>query len=1072
MDTSKLNLSSLREKITSKLGSNTSKGPKNNKKDTNEKKNQKDKSQDKKQSASTDDEILRREALSLGATEEDLQLIKGMTDSNEVHETLSGDSKLDKGFSSDLSKFMKGIGLDNQEAIVVDDNDVSDFDGSDNEDDQEGGQDGDQDGDQNDSSEIEQDDTEQAEEVTPKPDSDSDSDSASEDSDSDKESKDSEENTEEIELKQVEMPNGNTKIRFTDDKEESDEITDFKVVNSSKLAIPSRFDWFNTPLEIIETSDSLDGFAIKRLYERAEKIVTDDNNLYLQEFSSNSSQKKFLSQILSSGTLNDKISALTLLIQEDPLHNIKAFETLLGFCEKKSRTASLQAINSLKDLLINGLLPDRKLISFNKRPLKKDLSDLHLAIYYYEDFLKKSYFKLIQVLESLCHDPIVHVKMNVVTHIFDFLRSKPEQEENLLRLGVNKLGDNDNKIAGKTSYQILQLEQAHPAMKKIIIDAVIDTMLKPNVHHNAQYYSILTLNQTILTRNETQVANVLINTYFSLFQKILVETDDNNAEKIGDNVLGKSEKGRKNNRKNFKKGKKGGKSVVQHKKTDSEVIEEKSSKLFSALLTGLNRAFPFSDLPNDVYQKHMETLFRITHSSNFNTSVQALVLINHILTKLGLNTDRYYRTLYESLLDPRLLHSSKQGIYLNLLFKSLKADSKNHRRVMAFVKRILQISSNWLNVGTITGMLYLLIELSKEIPQVQDLMIDLNSRPDEENEDENANVNEEYDSRKRDPNYANAHKSLLWEVSNFINHYHPTVSIYAQSLLDGKSQDKPDLGLYTLSHFLDRFVYRNAKNKPTTKGSSIMQPLGGAHTGSLLVRSTNVSDNSVPVNTEDWLSKKSQDIRPDEAFFHQYFTTKASKIKSADSKSAQNGEDDEDELDDNEVWDALVKSRPEVEDDSDDDSVGFDEEDFSEMSEGDDGDEDEDGDDDNDNDVDDDGSDQQFDQESENFGQDNNVSIDEGFSDASANADEQESSDEDDKEQSIFGISNDDEYDSNDEEQNIQMLDFEEPKDKKRGRKDEGDDKSKKSKRKKLHDLPVFASADDYSQYLNSEDES
>ena len=1066
MDTSKLNLSSLREKITSKLGSNTSKGPNNNKKDTNEKKSQKDKSQkdksqNKKQSEPTDDEILRREALSLGATEEDLQLIKGMTDSNEVQESLEGDSKLDKGFSSDLSKFMKGIGLDNQEAIVVDDNDVSDFEGSDNE--------GDQEGDQNGSSEIEQDDNDQAEEVTPKSNSDSNSDSDSDsDSNSNSASEDSEENPEETKLKQVEMPNGNTKIRFTDDKEESGEITDFKVVNSSKLAIPSRFDWFNTPLEIIETSESLDGFAIKRLYEKAEKIVTDDNNLYLQEFSSNSSQKKFLSQILSSGTLNDKISALTLLIQEDPLHNIKAFETLLGFCEKKSRTASLQAINSLKDLLINGLLPDRKLMSFNKRPLKKDLSDLHLAIYYYEDFLKKSYFKLIQVLESLCHDPIVHVKMNVVTHIFDFLRSKPEQEENLLRLGVNKLGDNDNKIAGKTSYQILQLEQAHPAMKKIIIDAVIDTMLKPNVHHNGQYYSILTLNQTILTRNETQVANVLINTYFSLFQKILVETDDNNAEKTGDNVMGKSEKGRKNNRKNFKKGKKGGKSVVQQKKTDSEVIEEKSSKLFSALLTGLNRAFPFSDLPSDVYQKHMETLFRITHSSNFNTSVQALVLINHILTKLGLNTDRYYRTLYESLLDPRLLHSSKQGIYLNLLFKSLKSDSKNHRRVMAFVKRILQISSNWLNIGTITGMLYLLIELSKEIPQVQDLMIDLNSRPDEENQEETDN--EEYDSRKRDPNYANAHKSLLWEVSNFINHYHPTVSIYAQSLLEGQSQDKPDLGLYTLSHFLDRFVYRNAKNKPTTKGSSIMQPLGGAHTGSLLVRSTNVSDNSVPVNTEDWLSKKSQDIRPDEAFFHQYFTTKASKIKSADSKSGQNGEDDEDDLDDNEVWDALVKSRPEVEDDSDDDSVGFDEEDFSEMSESDDG-----GDEDGDDDVDDDGSDQQFDQESENFGQDDNESIAEGLSDASDasdNADEQESGDEDDKQQSIFGISNDDEYDSNDEEQNIQMLDFDEPKDKKRGRKDEGDDKSKKSKRKKLHDLPVFASADDYSQYLNSEDES
>jgi ribosome biogenesis protein MAK21 len=37
--------------------------------------------------------------------------------------------------------------------------------------------------------------------------------------------------------------------------------------------------------------------------------------------------------------------------------------------------------------------------------------------------------------------------------------------------------------------------------------------------------------------------------------------------------------------------------------------------------------------------------------------------------------DRYYRTLYESLLDPRLAASNKQAMYLNLFFKSVKADA-------------------------------------------------------------------------------------------------------------------------------------------------------------------------------------------------------------------------------------------------------------------------------------------------------------------------------------------------------------------------------------------------------------
>ena len=69
------------------------------------------------------------------------------------------------------------------------------------------------------------------------------------------------------------------------------------------------------------------------------------------------------------------------------------------------------------------------------------------------------YFKLIQILEKLSHDPIVHVRMTVVNHIFDLLGAKPEQEVNLLKLGVNKLGDIDNKVSAKASYLILQLSK-------------------------------------------------------------------------------------------------------------------------------------------------------------------------------------------------------------------------------------------------------------------------------------------------------------------------------------------------------------------------------------------------------------------------------------------------------------------------------------------------------------------------------------------------------------------------------------------------------------------------------------
>ena len=94
------------------------------------------------------------------------------------------------------------------------------------------------------------------------------------------------------------------------------------------------------------------------------------------------------------------------------------------------------------------------------------------------------------------------------------------------------------------------------------------------------------------------------------------------------------------------------------------------------------------------FNQHVNTLFLITHTSTFNISLQALLLILQISTSLngtsGAIVDRYYRTLYASLHDSRLATSSKQAMYLNLVFKSLKADL-NLERVAAFTRRFIQM---------------------------------------------------------------------------------------------------------------------------------------------------------------------------------------------------------------------------------------------------------------------------------------------------------------------------------------------------------------------------------------------
>lgn len=124
-----------------------------------------------------------------------------------------------------------------------------------------------------------------------------------------------------------------------------------------------------------------------------------------------------------------------------------------------------------------------------------------------------------------------------------------------------------------------------------------------------------------------------------------------------------------------------------------------------------------SNLPCDPYlttrfDKHMDTLFKITHAGTFNTSIQSLQLIAQVAKSRPAIADRYYRTLYDSLIDPRLHTSSKQAMYLNLVFKSLKADD-SLPRVMAFVKRLLQMLGLH-QPPFICGALYLLGEVSSD----------------------------------------------------------------------------------------------------------------------------------------------------------------------------------------------------------------------------------------------------------------------------------------------------------------------------------------------------------------------
>lgn len=182
--------------------------------------------------------------------------------------------------------------------------------------------------------------------------------------------------------------------------------------------------WYNAlpPLASSSTA-SIPPAQLASLSQKAAELHEADIRTFQTSSSSNSSSSEasFLAKIIQSGTLSDRLSALTLLVQSSPLHNIKALETLKTMAErgkgKGGREESLKALRCIVDWWVGGGAPNRKLKCvrylfpldnvlnswtryFRDQPLlHSDVTDEYLLLWHFEDWLKKYFFSILQILE-------------------------------------------------------------------------------------------------------------------------------------------------------------------------------------------------------------------------------------------------------------------------------------------------------------------------------------------------------------------------------------------------------------------------------------------------------------------------------------------------------------------------------------------------------------------------------------------------------------------------------------------------------------------------------------------------
>lgn len=272
---------------------------------------------------------------------------------------------------------------------------------------------------------------------------------------------------------------------------------------------------------------------------------------------------------------------------------------------------------------------------------------------------------------------------------------------------------------------------------------------------------------------------------------------------------------------------------------------------------------------------------------------------------------------------------------------------------------------------------------------------------------------------------------------------------------------KPDLTIHTLTHFLDRFIYRNAKASVGLRGTSIMQPLAGSDSHDLLVNASGLSSRArnEPLNSEAFWRKQAEDVAAEDVFFHEYFNRlgkdkNAKKSKKASKAGGDDGEEGGESDNESEIWQALVDSRPELEGDGDDDDLDMDDLESA-----------------FDQDEDDEMDEQLEDEDSDGGVIFNDASNDEEEEDDGDEAEVSKATktgnDDNDEDEDVFDMDVSDEEAFRDSDEDVPSdLELEVP-----SSPADEDAKGSRQKKRKLRHLPTFASVDDYAALLADEDE-
>lgn len=370
----------------------------------------------------------------------------------------------------------------------------------------------------------------------------------------------------------------------------------------------------------------------------------------------------------------------------------------------------------------------------------------------------------------------------------------PEKEQMLLTMLINKLGDPVAKIASKALHHLIDVAHRHPNMCGVIVNETEKLLFRNNISDRAQHFALCFL-ASIAPAGRAEVCTKLVHICFSLF-KVLVQ------------------KGAINNR------------TMQ--------------AILRCLQKAILEAKPQSGSTEILSKEMQDTIYRLVHLADIRVSIQTLGLLLQLVTVKTEKSDRFYNALYTKLVDLNLttIGAKSAAQLLHIVHKAIFIDS-NVPRAQAFVKRLLQLTlcmpsnmaagclivlhkllrtrkelcieeNNNITAKSGTKVSVTDEELSKFDSDGEEKYDDVNDPNDVKSDkipvstniesswhhskvlpyDSESKVRElnpsKYDPYHRVPAFAGAEYCVRSELMLLRQHFHPTVQVFAESILNSK----------------------------------------------------------------------------------------------------------------------------------------------------------------------------------------------------------------------------------------------------------------------------------------------